>query len=57
MGKFVEVIILVSTDIRVFLTETQLFWVKIYFGMDGAIREAGARVKQEVMDSEVANFI
>lgn len=57
MGKFVKAVIIKSRDnIRVLLTEAQLFWVKISFGMDGTIRKAKARVKQEVMDHQVANF-
>lgn len=57
MGKFVEFVILINTDIKVLSTKAPLFWAKICFGMDGTIREAEARVKQEVMDSEGANFI
>lgn len=57
MGKFVKAVIIKSRDnIRVLLTEAQLFWVKISFGMDGTIRKAKATVKQEVMDHQVANF-
>lgn len=46
MGKFVEVVILISRDnISVLSTKAQMFQVKISFGMDGKIREGQSQAR------------
>lgn len=54
MGKFVEVVILIIRD---YIRKAKMLWVKISFRMDRTRREVKTRVKQEVIDSQVVNFI